>query len=215
MSIVAEFTIPADAFALAHSLNAAPSITAEFDRLVAHSTNWIMPFLWVTGEEDELEQFRDAVADDDSVTDFEVTDSFLEARLYKMTWNRDVAHTVDFVLDHEGTILDAVGRGDRWQLKVRFADSEQLGRFHAHFKNVGDVTLQQLFSPAEPHSGEFSVTSKQRDALVAAYNAGYYEKPRETTATELAEEFGLSQQAFSERLNRGVSELIESTVMTG
>lgn len=33
---------------------------------------------------------------------------------------------------------------------------------------------------------------KQRDALVAAYDAGYYETPRETTATELGKEFDLS-----------------------
>ncbi|WP_225333047.1 helix-turn-helix domain-containing protein [Halomicrobium urmianum] len=215
MSIIADFTIPADAFALAHSLEAVPSITANFDRLVAHSSNWIMPFLWVTGEEDELAQFEEAVADDSSVTEFEVTDSFPDACLYKMTWDRDVTHTVDLVLDHEGTILEAVGSGDRWQLKVRFADREQLGLFHAHFKTSGTVHVERLLSPAGPHSGEFNVTAKQRDALVAAYNAGYYEKPRETTATELAERFDLSQQAFSERLNRGVSELIENTLLSG
>ena len=70
-------------------------------------------------------------------------------------------------------------------------------------------------TPAEPHSGAFNLTDKQRDALIAAHDAGYFEKPRRTTASELADEFDLSQQAFSERLQRGTSKLIENSLLTG
>lgn len=72
-----------------------------------------------------------------------------------------------------------------------------------------------LPSPTEPHGGAFNLTAKQRDALVAAYSAGYYETPREITAAGLAEEFDLSQQAFSDRLRRGTSKLIDETLITG
>lgn len=215
MSTVGDFVVPADSLALAESLAAAPGLSAEFDRIVTHSREWVMPFLWVSGPDDEFDQFDAALATDPSVREFTVTDSFSGSRLYKMTWRRDVARVVDSVLDHEGTILEASGRRDSWELKVRFADREQLTTFHGHFSDEGDVVLEELFSPSEPYSGTFDLTPKQRDALVAAFESGYYESPRQTTASELAAEFGLSQQAFSERLHRGTATLIENAVITG
>jgi glycosyltransferase involved in cell wall biosynthesis len=122
--------------------------------------------------------------------------------------------TVDLVLNHEGTILEAEGQTDEWQLKVRFADREQLGQFHGHFQAKGKVEMTQLLSPSQPHTGEFDLTVKQREALVAAYEAGYYEVPRETTASELADEFDISQQAFSQRLDRGTANFIENALLT-
>ncbi|WP_459192993.1 helix-turn-helix domain-containing protein [Halosimplex sp. J119] len=215
MSVVGDFTVSAEAFALGDSLEAAPAVTVEFDRLVAHSRDWIMPFLWASADEDSFEAFEEAMADDPSVASFEVTDAFAGARLYEMTWSRAVARVVDLVLDHEGAIIDATGRSGEWELRVRFGDRERLGQFHAHFKNSGDVTLHQLFSPNEPHSGTFNLTAKQRDALIAAFEAGYFESPRGATATELASSFDISQQAFSQRLDRGIARLVENALLTG
>lgn len=215
MSVVGDFTVSAEAFGLAESLRAAPTLVAECDRLVAHSREWIMPFLWVTGPDEEFEQFEAALAGDPSVDESAVTDRFDDARLYEVTWSPGVSRTVDAVLDHQGVILEATGQTDEWHLKVRFADRERLAEFHAYFENTGEVVLDELFSPSEPHSGVFNLTAKQRDALVAAYEAGYFESPREATATEIADEFGLSQQAFSERLHRGTSTLIENALLTG
>ncbi|WP_436925839.1 helix-turn-helix domain-containing protein [Halosimplex amylolyticum] len=215
MSVVGEFTVSAAAFALGDSLDAAPGLTVEFDRLVAHSREWIMPFLWVSAPEESFDAFEEALAEDPSVEAFETTDAFEDARLYKMTWSREVARVLDLVLDHEGVVLDATGRAGEWQLRVRFGDREKLGQFHAHFKNSGEVALHQLFSPMEPHSGTFGLTAKQRDALLAAYEAGYYDTPRGATATELAAAFDISQQAFSQRLDRGVSRLVENALLTG
>ncbi|WP_415379086.1 helix-turn-helix domain-containing protein [Halosimplex sp. TS25] len=215
MSVVGDFTVSAEAFALGDSLGAVPSITVEFDRVVAHSRDWIMPFLWASAPEDAFEPFEGALAVDPSVAAFEATDAFTEARLYKMTWSREVARVVDLVLDHEGVVLEATGQADEWQLRVRFGDRERLGQFHAHFKNSGDVTLHQLFSPSDPHSGTFNLTAKQRDALVAAYEAGYFDAPRGASATDLAGEFDISQQAFSQRLDRGIANLLEHALLTG
>lgn len=215
MSTVGDFTVSAEAFALAETLPAVPEIVVEFDRIVTHSREWIMPFLWVTAPEEGFDQFDAALETDPSVEDATVTDSFPDSRLYKMQWCRDVARTVDTILDHEGTILEASGQGDTWNLKVRFADRDQLTTFHDHFSEGGSVELEALFSPSEPYGGTFGLTPKQRDALLAAYEAGYYESPRKTTASELAAEFGVSQQAFSERLQRGTAAFIENALMTG
>jgi AraC-like DNA-binding protein len=52
------------------------------------------------------------------------------------------------------------------------------------------------------------LTDKQRDALLRAVDRGYYETPQAVSLDELAEEFGVSKSALSQRLTRA-----EGTVM--
>jgi hypothetical protein len=46
-----------------------------------------------------------------------------------------------------------------------------------------------------------------------AYEQGYFEVPRSVTVTELADHFGISDNAFSQRLRRGLSALVFETMI--
>lgn len=59
------------------------------------------------------------------------------------------------------------------------------------------------------------MTTNQQDALVRAFEAGYFNVPKEVTLTELAEAQGVSHQAMSEQIRRGIHHLIEQTLITG
>lgn len=54
------------------------------------------------------------------------------------------------------------------------------------------------------------ITQKQREAMEAALDAGYYESPRQTSLSELAAELSLSESAVSQRLNTAETRLIEA-----
>lgn len=54
-----------------------------------------------------------------------------------------------------------------------------------------------------------SITPRQREAIVLAYEFGYYRQPREVTLETIGEELGISESAVSGRLNRGLERLIE------
>jgi predicted DNA binding protein len=58
-------------------------------------------------------------------------------------------------------------------------------------------------------SRRWSFTAAQEAALRAALSAGYFEVPRAATATEVADELGISKSAFLERLRRGLATLLE------
>ncbi|MFQ3293780.1 MAG: hypothetical protein ACI9PP_000658 [Halobacteriales archaeon] len=47
-----------------------------------------------------------------------------------------------------------------------------------------------------------ALTEKQHEALELAYDEGYFERPRRTNQAQLADELGISKQAFSRRLAR-------------
>ncbi len=55
----------------------------------------------------------------------------------------------------------------------------------------------------EPVGPNYGVTDAQEASLRAAVDAGYFEVPRKTTATEVAATLGISKSAFLERLRRG------------
>lgn len=55
-----------------------------------------------------------------------------------------------------------------------------------------------------------SLTERQRDVLVAAVEAGYYEVPRRTTHEQLAERVGLSKSTVGEHLRKVEAAAIEA-----
>lgn len=63
---------------------------------------------------------------------------------------------------------------------------------------------------AEPDADH--LTEKQREAVVAAVEAGYYESPRKADLGDLAAELGVSRSAVSQRLNAVESKLVTAIV---
>jgi hypothetical protein len=55
-----------------------------------------------------------------------------------------------------------------------------------------------------------SITSKQRQALERALEAGYYDEPREADLADLADELGISRSAVSQRLNAAETKLVKA-----
>lgn len=54
------------------------------------------------------------------------------------------------------------------------------------------------------------LTEKQRQAMELALREGYYERPRDATLTDLAEQLDLSKSAVSQRLNMGEVKLVKA-----
>lgn len=210
MSIVADFSVPSGAFCLGESLQSLPSVSVELDRLVAHSPEYVMPFVWILNADGD--DFDEALADDLTVESAEITDRFEDATLYQFTWTGTVSERLGLILDHTGVILEARGSGDEWRLRVRFGSRGHFGEFRRHFQRFGAVTLHSMLPPQTPGGMTFGVSSKQREALLAAMDGGYYDAPRTTATEELAQRFDISQQAFSGRLRRGVRTLVGNTL---
>ncbi len=49
MSVIAEFTIPTEEFALSAAFDAIPNMAVEIERMVAHPASRVLPYLWVCG----------------------------------------------------------------------------------------------------------------------------------------------------------------------
>lgn len=84
------------------------------------------------------------------------------------------------------------------------------GVLEAAAETVG-VSLERVFplgsEDDEAVAQRWDVTPAQESALRVALEMGYFEVPKESTASEVAEELGISKSAFLERLRRGQTTL--------
>lgn len=213
MSIIAEFTVPAEQFALYETLCQAPGMVVEVERVVTHGPDQIMPYFWTAGG--DREAFETAARDDPSVEDLTKVDELDTAVLYRAKWIQDVESVVYAYTETGAVLLDATGRDERWELQLRFDAEDELTRFKDYIDDNDLVLdLTRLYHPSSPTTeSHSSITEIQRETLIAGLRAGYYEVPRRTTPSELAEEFGISSQALSKRFRRAHRTLAENAVL--
>ena len=212
MSVIAEFTVASEDFALSDSLTAAPNMVVEIERVVATLEDQVMPYFWVSGGDQS--EFDDAFEDDESVQNTTKVDEIETARLYRAEWTANVETIVYAYVEIGATILRAVGRAEAWELQMRFDDREKLGEFRDYcHENDISFELTRVQEQEQPMaSAQYDLTTKQRETLVTALEAGYYDVPQDVTMAELAATLDVSQQALSKRFHDGHRNLISSTL---
>lgn len=207
MSVVAEVAVPANSVAMAETLAAAPETVIEIERVVAHPDGRLTPYFWVHGD---LDAFESAVTEDPTIDEAARLDTHESEALYRAEWPGGVESVANAVVETGGTLVSATGQRGGWELHIRFEDPDQLPAFSTYCErhDVG-YEVQRVYRSGEAGAPDrFGVTEKQREALVAALDAGFYEVPPEATMEDVADELDISQQALSKRLRRGHGNLV-------
>jgi hypothetical protein len=141
---------------------------------------------------------------------------FEDEWLFRMEWVDHVDLIVEMLTHAEATILDAVGQGSQWRLRVLYPERSLFSDTHdfceAHGLSFDVASIREL--DGEP-AGRFGLTTEQYEVLSEAAEHGYFEVPREVTLEELADRLGVSHQALSERLRRAIDALVEDTLFVG
>ena len=167
-----------------------------------------VPYFWVWGDslagfEQTIDGYR-AVA---SVSRLEVVDG---GALYSIEWDID-SPMIHCIQEVEALLVKAHGTAERWKLTVWFESSTDPTDLLRCCNARGvPIEVDQLHSIARETDGEESaVTPRQKEALVAAYEQGYFERPREVTQAQLADRLGISAAAVGDRLRRGTANIVE------
>ncbi|APW98584.1 bacterio-opsin activator [Halobiforma lacisalsi AJ5] len=212
MSVIATVAIPASEFPLGSLLDPAPEATVTVETTVPTSDG-VVPYLWVPDEAAaEILAALEASADVDDATPIDEVD---DSVLVKIEWDQRVNGVLAAIRESDAIVTSAVGTASRWTLRLRFPAYEDLSQFYTDCVD-GDVSLElvQLHEAVDPGSEfRFGLTRAQRELVIAAYEAGYFEVPRKTTLVELAEQLEISDSAVSQRLRRGLAALINATLL--
>ena len=213
MSVVVNFSVSDGQFPLAAGLDQMNGLRLELDRMVPLGAER-MPVMWVYGTDEEREGFEGALQDDPQVESFTLLDSFDGKWLYRIDWSTPPNHLVENLVDVDAEVLSATGTRDTWEFEVRFPDPGTLPDFHQRCQDRGlDLDVNGIYPLKPDGNDDFGLTASQRETLVRAYKAGFYNIPRDVTAVELADELGISDQSLSERLRRAHGSLIDSTLL--
>jgi hypothetical protein len=213
MSIIAEFTTPAEDFALGDALAAHTDVRVELEKVVPTRMQ-ILPFFWAWGE--DLDEFGETVREEPLVASLRVVDTLEDQRLYRVEWTDVMTDLGRIIRSADATVLEASGQRDAWRFELRFPSHEEVRSFQADCNDYDiSLELQRLHSLTELDAdGKYDLTAEQRDTLLTALEHGYFEEPRGITLEELAELQGLSPTAVSGRMRRAEAKLIARTLVT-
>lgn len=214
MASIFEFEIPTEEFGLQETLTKLPDVLIEIERVVADDPDRITPYVWA--RTDDFEALEAAFDDDPTVEELTMLTDMGKERSYQMTWGGSIDRIVPLLTDHQGTITHAHGSSDGWSLRVLFPDRAALSEASDYLREAGfTLKVEAIYEAVDDGHMQHGLTEIQRDTLVAAFEAGCFDVPREKSLSELSEDLGLSHQALSERLRRATGSLVDSTLIIG
>jgi len=111
-------------------------------------------------------------------------------------------------------LIKAVGNNEGWTFDIRGDDRRDIAAFQERCREKDiSITLTKLhaLTPIDSEA-EAALTDTQQEALVLAYERGYFNTPRDVTMADIGDELGISQQAVASRLRRGISATLGSTL---
>ena len=134
-----------------------------------------------------------------------------ERSVYQLSWNGRRPELLRSISKTGGTVLSAVAAGDTVAFELRFPDQASASRFYAaHDGRVNPISIRRSSHTPNPRQSKTELTAKQQEALTRALETGYFEIPRKIGLVELAGEFGITDNAMSERLRRGIATLVRN-----
>jgi len=212
MSVITTVSVSARAVTLGAALTANPGLSVRLERFVPNNDGYV-PYLWASSEDvAEIETALGADADDESV---DVVDTTNGETLFRMDPVDHGEGVLGVIESGHGTILDGVGQGDTWHFELRFDSHSGVTEFYEACSDRGiQVELEAVHSRGLPRESGFAydLSEPQREALQLALREGYFEVPRRTNLTELADRLDVSDSAVSQRIRRATETVLSSSL---
>lgn len=211
MVIGASVGIPAEKFILGQVLEEVDQYYAELTQFVP-TGDQLIPYFWI--ENDDLSGVERALQTHARIADVTKYDERAGRGLYQVEWNYPSDDFLSILMDNDVLVTKARGTPDAWEFELLAGNQSTLAAFQtACNERAIPIEIQTIFQSGPTTVDRVGLTEKQREILQVAYERGYFRVPRGVTVTELGEEFGISPQAASKRLRRGLSAVVGQVLM--
>lgn len=211
MVSIAQFSIPATGFPFGNTLCEMPDIEIRVDEIVPTAGS-VLPYFWVQGCDPA--EFIDKAEHEPDISNTQQLDIAGDCALFRAEWHPRT-EIIDGIEQIDITIVELAGTSDGWHFDIRATERGDFRRFQHVFEDRGiEVTLHRVFDLTDQLDDSTNLTDRQRATLVAAYEGGYFDRPRDITQSQLGNDFDIGRRAVSDRLRRGVRNLVEDTLIT-
>ncbi|MFD1564719.1 helix-turn-helix domain-containing protein [Haloarchaeobius amylolyticus] len=211
MATEATFTIPSAQFPLGTVFEQLPDVTIELERIIP-AQDVVVPYFWVRGT--VVDDIEGAFTGHSGVRDIRLVDSVEDEYLLRVEWALEYSGVLSTLVETEIPLIKAVGTNQQWTFDVRGDDRSDIAAFQQRCRELDiPIVLTEVHALTPVETGaERAVTETQQEALVLAYQRGYFESPRKVTMEDIGDELGISQQAVASRLRRGIKHILGSTL---
>lgn len=212
MSVVARFKLPAHTFELGRALDFEEVTELGLEAVVPTGEESI-PYIWISGGSPE--RVTEELETSPLVARATVDHTSDKGALIRVSWTR-CPELVGLINQHDGIILEAAYLGSVWSFRLRFPDRSDISQFHGDCqrREVPIALVELHHSAAAVTDGGYGLTAEQREALVLAIEGDYFDVPRGTTLRGIAADLGVSDSAASQRIRRGLRNLLSSAPLS-
>jgi len=166
-------------------------------------------------ESSDFHQFEDGLRNDDTIGEFErVIETGDEKAIYSFEYTEEAKILSPVISTANGVILDMENEGNAWIITVWMPERTNLVQLWDYAQeNDIEIDLLRVNEYASLGNTDAGLTDSQREALLVAFETGYFEEPRNATLSEVAADLDISQPAASGLLRRGIERLIVSSLI--
>lgn len=211
MSVIAHFTTPAEDFIFEGVLDTQSGAWIRLETMVPTGST-LIPYCWISGV--DIPSVEAALEASPFIEDSRVLDELDDEALFRIEWTTEFDGLIDAIRESNAVMLEGVGSSGEWSFRFRFPDYESLSLFYQTCADNGvRLSLDKIHNPVEPNEmAGYGLTTHQRQALLVAFELGYFDIPRRTTLVELGNDLDVSDAAVSQRIRRGLDTLISGTL---
>lgn len=214
MRFIAELQLEHPKLLLTPTIQRCPemSITLEY-QLIASGGEYVLLF-HVRGK--AFEHFEAALDDDPTVMDVSTIIETTSFRVYRTRLAFPEYLVLAEAVEMGMRLLEAVSADGGWYAVLELPNVETLHSFRAVCSDYDvSTSIRKLYRIEADQAGEaYGLTPSQCEAITTAFEAGYFNQPRDCSLEGVADKLGISSSAAGGRLRRGLRTLINETLYT-
>ncbi|MFB6205171.1 MAG: helix-turn-helix domain-containing protein [Haloglomus sp.] len=212
MSLIAEVTFCSPL--MEETASELPETTFRMEDLQLVEDGPAKYLFWAEGG--ALDRLEDVLAADPTVTSFTRLTALTDRHLYRVNFTGAMKERMTYLdaAPNDIVYLEMESTHERTRLRARVPTRVALRDYveTCHEKGI-EMRVESLYrADGEEDRPRFGLTEPQREALLRAREAGYFDPDRGATLAEIAADLDISRQALAGRLRRGHRQLIDATL---
>ena len=212
VTVITDIEIPADKFALGRLLEEYPDVKIELVRVIP-LRDGIIPLFWIEGVEPA--DVKTTLRADPMTEEITLLTEAESRYLFEIRWSSDINSLIGAMIENRADVLIAEGTVDRWSFRLQFANRSMLADFREDCQASDiKIELKALYNPTIPGESpnEEELSPEQYEVLATAHENGYWRIPRGVEQGEIADRVGISPNAASQRMRRGLDTVVSRVV---
>ncbi|SFC19233.1 Predicted DNA binding protein, contains HTH domain [Halobiforma haloterrestris] len=213
MGFIADVRLGHDELPLVPTMKRQPDVTLRREYESATDGSRV---LFVSAFGDGYASLEETLADDPTVSEPTCVATFGHRAIYRLAVETGLAILPDWCAEHGLYVFTVTSDRTGWVARIHLPDRDALAAIRRRYRERGvSFRVDRLHDSSAADDGTYFLTDHQRDLLLMAYEAGYFDIPRRVTQDELAERLEVSDSAVSQQLRRAISTLIAATLENG